>query len=455
MTSLESLIALVQKQEATIGILEERDRQKERMIADLRSKTASLQDKLTTALAADSEISLLKGKNDALVHQLRQTTLKLEEEMTQVQTLKEEIERGAVPAIVDQPLERAPTPVVQEQFTVAPTMAVEEVPTSVVEKQMSVAAAEQAPEHQKIETHSPQLESGELKVVRNSSNTITPGSFKANMLGTACDLKHGEIPQPAGCYVSKEGQERCTTAKKAVRGLCALHTVAVPRDSPLGDKSDDYSVFRGLDPGTQIKLHLHRARSYWSRYGVGDGPVLKFPDDHARLVAKIASRRGGSYSVLPAFRHFYYAISILMHYGPSSENYSTLVAPDGVPYGAMSFFTPPEMQCAEEFIRAVAETDPSMLQGEPGTVAREGEGVIYSEILKSLSYEMKVVNIAVHYESVISNLAEKKEAVRQFLVRFHDAWTRLPNAQQIKDSDAAREIVEDGGKGNLEALKGV
>ena len=87
------------------------------------------------------------------------------------------------------------------------------------------------------------------------------------MLGTACDLtndgRHTE--QPAGCFtdISKEGV--CKSPRDAVRGLCKLHRIVVPDDSPIGGTSKQYEIFRALDPGTQIKLHLYKARSYWSQ----------------------------------------------------------------------------------------------------------------------------------------------------------------------------------------------
>ena len=48
--------------------------------------------------------------------------------------------------------------------------------------------------------------------------------------------------------------------KEAVN-ICKLHRISIPEDSALGGPS---SLFRSLDPGIRIKLHLFKARCYWS-----------------------------------------------------------------------------------------------------------------------------------------------------------------------------------------------
>ena len=95
--------------------------------------------------------------------------------------------------------------------------------------------------------------------------TIAKGSFKADMLGPACALGHPGTPQAPGCFATAEHQQECKTVLQATSGECALSRVHVPDDSAFGGSSKNYAVFRGLDAGTQIKLHLYKARAYWSQ----------------------------------------------------------------------------------------------------------------------------------------------------------------------------------------------
>ena len=401
---LESLIAIVQRQEATIGMLEERDKQNEKVFAGLKSDVAALNEKLASALAADSEISILKGKNDAL---------------TQLLILKSK------------------TVSTEQQQQPSPTIVVDA-------------------GHQNS-THNPLLNKDEKLRMKSGVNTIIPGSFKSEMLGTACNLGRGDVPQPAGCFDLMELNQPCKTASGAARGTCTLRTVSVPQDSPFGGKSGEFSIFRGLDPGTQVKLHLHRVRTYWTVYGTR--VMSKFPQDHQKLVAKVAAASSTtrlSRELISAFKHYYYAISILMHYNPSKEDYDMLVASDGIPYGAMSFFTPPEMSSITEFFRIVAETDPAILQRVPKDTIGKADVAIYTDVIGSMYSEMATpVIIEGYYRAVISDLEGSRAITRKFLLDISNTWTKLPNYQQIQESDTAREIIEEGGKGNLEALRSI
>lgn len=95
------------------------------------------------------------------------------------------------------------------------------------------------------------------------------GSLRAMMLGTACDsarIDEGEKGVPAACARGgRPSDERCTSPAHATSGMCNLWTIPVPLKSPLGGNEPAYEMFRALDPGTQIKMHLHNARVYWSQ----------------------------------------------------------------------------------------------------------------------------------------------------------------------------------------------
>lgn len=90
---------------------------------------------------------------------------------------------------------------------------------------------------------------------------IQSNSIKAQMLGTACVYGSKE-GQPAGCFTGQNVP--CEAASQAVRGTCRFGGVAVPQDHPLGGTDSAFKVFRGLDRGTQIKMHLHRARLHYN-----------------------------------------------------------------------------------------------------------------------------------------------------------------------------------------------
>jgi hypothetical protein len=236
-----------------------------------------------------------------------------------------------------------------------------------------------------------------------------------------------------------------------------LHTIAIPEISPLGGVDSSYTVFRGLDPGTQVKLHLYKARTLWNRYRSGSwgGAAMKFPDDHKKLLDKREKKETKLTDADPAaWKHFYHALSIIMHYNPPAEHWDLLIASDGVPYGSMAFFTPVEMSCLMEFVQVAAEVDPTLLQREPIlSEMKTWERVVYTEILKSISYGMKQVDdVASHYKEVILDTPGWKSVVRKFLVDLRYVWERLPNAQQIRGSPAAVEIINEGAKENIRAL---
>jgi predicted RNase H-like nuclease (RuvC/YqgF family) len=198
---------------------------------DLQARLRSVQEQLVTSQKDLEEMSKLKGENDALRQQLAACN-------------------ATTGPVIVAPVPTRPTP------SESPIPPVPEAFTPPAPPMVMASGTKGA-------THDPRYDR-ETKVVE-SSGTIAPGSLKSEMLGTACALASPKTPQMEGCFATPDNNAPCENVRDAVRGQCGLHRVAVPPDSPLGGTAAEFKVFRALDPGTQIKLHLHKARSYWSQ----------------------------------------------------------------------------------------------------------------------------------------------------------------------------------------------
>lgn len=284
---VEELRGAISEKQTRIETLEripdQRDtvRQLEMRLAETEKQLDATSVRLEQCRVVESTVSDLKGENDALQQKIKDLSARIDQQRAQIAADSERfsVELAKCTSQLDEcksaskvsPQQQTPPPQLQQ---IQPQAHVQPQPPAQqqIQPQAPVAEEPQMPELEplpaessaQVPTHDPLFDKARRV---KGSRTISPGSLKADMLGTACDLSSAgkHKTQPEGCFtdVSKEGE--CSTPGEAVRGVCKLHRIAVPNDSPLGGTDPAYEVFRALDPGTQIKLHLHKARSYWSQ----------------------------------------------------------------------------------------------------------------------------------------------------------------------------------------------
>lgn len=432
-------IALIEKQQAEIGSLKQQ-------VESLKGNDI-----------AKATVAELKGQNDAL-------QIKIKELADQVESMKSSKKEDdppdqAVPAQAAAPVQAAPA-----QATAA-------------------SAGDDT-------THNPYYDN--TKKVRGDG-TISPGSLRADMLGTACDLSRSgkSKTQPAGCFVDNGSDSECANAMEAIRGTCKLNRIKVPSDSPLGGRSKEYATFRGLDPGLQIKLHMFKARSYWSQavnlmIGGSDDNLdrwlaptnsetvgaanISFDDileavkngkgvdqvapEYSNAVRELSAKtyKHGQSGIEEASRHLYYALMIATSYTPS--NAKALVSDSGVPFGAMAFLLDSEMQAMEWLAKLLTAADPDLLAEEPRSLfgsRRKRDAsmrMAYVEVLRELANGTRESSVASYYQSVIGDVASAKGRVNKYL---NDLKALLPAFVATKSS-AAKEVISEGGKAHLAAL---
>jgi hypothetical protein len=178
-----------------------------------------------------------------------------------------------------------------------------------------------------------------------------------------------------------------------------------------------------------------------------DGKMVKSVVPRRYFKNSVSFFNRGMRAVLMAAKHLFYATAIIMFFSP--ENPNALVK-DGIPYGALSFLTQPEMNAILAVIKLCVLIGPELLETDSMDTLQQR--AVYFEVLRYLTRTMKTIDLASNYLQVRANLSERREIVRDFLSKVKDAWSGLPNMQKIVQSNAAQNVIREGGRAHMRAM---
>ena len=262
---------------ADVGDCEERLRAAGIEIEDLNRRVEAQRDEMRRLNDIAQHVSTLTGRLDAATRRIEQLQSAPASPSAPEVTPLSPAAAAAEPSPAESPLAPVPEDITPEpspprrkkgkrvRVTFAPSPSAE--PPAAVETAVSAEAAGADV------THAPHLGAEEGRASPRNADRIAGGSLKSMMLGTACDPARNPGPAddgvgggvPEGCSRQPLKEGACAAPSDAVRGQCGLWTIPVPLNTPLGGNDRRYRLFRALDPGTQIKLHLHNARACWAQ----------------------------------------------------------------------------------------------------------------------------------------------------------------------------------------------